>query len=684
MVDTQQGPSHIPVGGTSSTSSDETLLNDSIPQNEPESAGGSMAMADDTESGASEGDAASTEGATPDVNLDLEDDDDDDDGPVVIKDKKDIALAGIDPATMALGINVFDDLPLHARLKEAVAKIGWTAPTPVQKLCLPYTLRGRDVAGFAQTGTGKTGVFLLTIANKLLEPASAEADRSGPRAFVIAPTRELAMQIEQDAADIFGHVGLTSLAVFGGIDYDKQAKRLKDGVDVVVATPGRLMDYIKKGVVHLKSATVFVCDEADRMFDMGFIDDVEFFMKRIPAECQRLLFSATTSEQVKELAFEYLETPEYISVTPETITPEKIDQHAIHCHATNKLKVMLGLLRDHSPGCSIIFTNTKLTAEWLHYKLENNGIEVDLITGDLPQKKRIKLIHTIKEGKLKALIATDVASRGLHIAGVSHVYNFDLPDDPSNYIHRVGRTARAGAKGSAYSLVCDDYGQNLAGINQLLGDTLAMKSEWFDENYLKIEDKAGNPFQDRYKHMERYRDMGPDDGDGSAGGGDRGPRNGGDRGPRNGGDRGPRNGGGRGDRPERNAGGPDRDNKRPQGGGRGGPQGGGRGGPGKPNDGHRDQQSSADASGDPNKKKRRRRRGKGGGRDDVNVQGDGRGPQGQNARSGQNPQQGGRHQGGRPGHQGGTSAGLAKAGDTAPKGFFGLMKRFFGLLFGRK
>ena len=408
-------------------------------------------------------------------------------------------LFGIAPEQAAAGIANFSDLPMHERIRDAVEKIGWSEPTSVQKLCLPYTLRGRDVAGFAQTGTGKTAVFLLTIVNKLIELlATSGTEERVPRAVVLAPTRELAMQIEQDAEVMLQHAGLTSLAVFGGIDYDKQAKRLKEGVDIIFATPGRLKDYVQKKMIDLSKMAVFVCDEADRMFDMGFIEDVEFFLERIPEHAQKLLFSATTNDQVKELAFEYLETPEYISVNPEVITPEKIEQHAFHCHATEKLRVMLGLLREHAPECSIVFTNTKLTAEWLHFKLEHNGIEADLITGDLPQKKRIRLIQRIKEGKLKALIATDVASRGLHISRVTHVYNFDLPDDPANYVHRIGRTARAGARGFAYSLVCDDYGQNLTGINALLGPTFQLLSEWPKKEYLEIEDKAGNPFAERY------------------------------------------------------------------------------------------------------------------------------------------------------------------------------------------
>jgi len=263
---------------------------------------------------------------------------------------------------------------------------------------------------------------------------------------------------------------------------------------MIVATPGRLKDFFQRKMVDLSQVKIFICDEADRMFDMGFIDDVEFFLDKIPEEAQKLLFSATTNDNVKELAFEYLNHPAYISVNPEVITPEAIEQHAIICDSSNKLRVMLGLLKEHNPVCAIVFTNTKMTAEWLHYKLSGNGIDVDLITGDLPQKKRIQLIQRIKEGKVKALIATDVASRGLHISKVSHVYNFDVPDDPANYVHRIGRTARAGAKGSSYTLVCEDYGENIRAIQEMLGTQVHLKGEWFDPKYLDIKDESGNPY----------------------------------------------------------------------------------------------------------------------------------------------------------------------------------------------
>jgi ATP-dependent RNA helicase RhlB len=396
-------------------------------------------------------------------------------------------------------IEAFDELNLVGPLKEAIDKLGWTKPTLIQGLCLPLTTQGQDLAGFSQTGTGKTGVFLITIAHQILKlrETVGQDPSPHPKAMILAPTRELAVQIATDAEALFNQLEISSLAVYGGVDYDKQAQRIRAGVDVIVATPGRLKDYFQKKVFSTQDCCLFICDEADRMLDMGFIEDVEFFLSKLSPETQKLLFSATTNDQVKELAFEYLENPKYISANPEVITPERIEQHAVICDSTQKLQVMLGLLRDHAPKCSIIFTNTKVVAEWLHYKLQGNGIEVDLITGDLPQKKRIALIHRIKAGEVKALIATDVASRGLHISGITHVYNFDLPDEAANYVHRIGRTARSGASGSAYSLVCEDYGHNLLAIQKYLGENVAIQMEWFPEAYLQIEDKAGNPYKDQ-------------------------------------------------------------------------------------------------------------------------------------------------------------------------------------------
>ncbi len=380
------------------------------------------------------------------------------------------------------------------------SKIGWPTPTPIQSMCLPHTLKGRDVAGFAQTGTGKTGVFLITLAQHIkqrhLEP-NKPSDKGQPFGVVLTPTRELALQIAEECQKFFSFLGFKSLAVYGGSSWEEQAAKLQQGVDIVIATPGRLKDFYQKQIIALDKTDIFVCDEVDRMFDMGFIDDVEFFLNSIKETTQKLVFSATTNDKVKELAFEYLNHPEYISVSGDEIAPDRIEQHAIICETHNKFKILLGLLSQHQPKRCIIFTNTKLTASWLQYKLKKNEFNADVITGDLPQSKRIDLIRKIKNGQINILIATDVASRGLHISDISHVYNFDLPDDASNYVHRIGRTARAGATGASYSLVCEEYANNFLPIQELLGAN-APKSSWYDETFLQIEDKSGNPFEENF------------------------------------------------------------------------------------------------------------------------------------------------------------------------------------------
>lgn len=402
----------------------------------------------------------------------------------------------LDETDFVSSVKTFEELDLAGPLRAAIAAKGWTEPTPVQQMCLPFAVRGRNVAGFAQTGTGKTGVFLITACQKILSlpgPLRDKTDKvSFPLAVILAPTRELAMQIQDDAESLLGPAGISSIAVFGGTDWEKQARQLETGVDVIIGTPGRLKDFYQKQLINLERCQLFICDEADRMFDMGFISDVEFFMDKLSDSAQKLMFSATTNEEVKELVFKYLDHPEYIAVNPESLTPDKIEQHAIICSAVMKLRTLIGLIQDTKPVRALIFTNTKASAEWLHFKLVNNGLAADVITGDLPQKKRIQLIDRIKKGDVYLLIATDVASRGLHIAGITHVFNFDLPDDPANYVHRIGRTARGGEKGSSYSLVCEDYGHNLLPIQELLGD-FTLKSVWHDLRYSQIEDKAGLP-----------------------------------------------------------------------------------------------------------------------------------------------------------------------------------------------
>ena len=396
----------------------------------------------------------------------------------------------------SLSIKSFTQAGLGAKILKSIGKVGWKNPTPVQALCLPHALAKKDVAGFAQTGTGKTGAFLLTIGHLLFEQNKAEpGGKEKTFAVVLTPTRELAIQIEEECRLLLGELGISSAAIFGGMSWENQAKKLRQGIDVVIATPGRLKDFEQKNLISLNQVELFVCDEADRMFDMGFIEDVEYFLKKIKNDAQKMVFSATTNQRVKDLIFRYLKNPEYISVNSDEITPENIKQNALICETPQKFKLLLWLLNQHCPERAMIFTNTKMTALWLHYKLINNGVNADIITGDLPQAKRIKLIKNIKQGTTKYLIATDVASRGLHIDNVSHVYNFDLPDEAANYVHRIGRTARAGAKGASYSILCDEYSSNFSAIQKILGKNCPA-SQWPDPAFLEIEDKAGNPLDD--------------------------------------------------------------------------------------------------------------------------------------------------------------------------------------------
>ncbi|NBW80493.1 DEAD/DEAH box helicase, partial [bacterium] len=278
-------------------------------------------------------------------------------------------------------------------------------------------------------------------------------------------------------------------------DVERHVNELNQAVDIVVATPGRLLDLHRSKSLEFDDLQLLVIDECDRMFDMGFIDDVEYVLRHLPAErVQKLLFSATGSEKVKELAFEYLENPEYIETDPVRITPEKISQSAYAVTSEQKFLTLMGHLKANNPECAIIFTNTKVVAEWVGYKLACNGLNAEVLTGDLPQRKRMSLIKKIKDGKCNLLVATDVLSRGLHVANLSHVYNFDIPDDAESFIHRIGRTARAGATGHAITLICDDYGYNMGAVEKLLGFSIPLVR--VPNDYLTATDTSDYPFDE--------------------------------------------------------------------------------------------------------------------------------------------------------------------------------------------
>ncbi len=323
---------------------------------------------------------------------------------------------------------LFNELSLPEPLMKGIADAGFSACTPIQEFTLPISLTGTDVAGQAQTGTGKTAAFLITLFTRLMKN-SASSSGKHPRALILAPTRELVVQIEQDAQILGRHCGFTIQAIYGGVDYMKQRDALRDGADVIIGTPGRLIDYLKQKVYSLKEIEMLVIDEADRMFDMGFIADLRFILRRLPPFDQRqnLMFSATLNLRVMELAYEFMNSPEKVSVTPEKMTAENVEQVVYHASRKEKFPLLLGLLRRVGMIRTMIFINTKREGEYLNDRLNANGCPSRIISGDVEQKKRMRILEDFKEGTLPILIATDVASRGLHIDGVSHVINYDLP-----------------------------------------------------------------------------------------------------------------------------------------------------------------------------------------------------------------------------------------------------------------
>jgi len=363
----------------------------------------------------------------------------------------------------------FEELHIPDKVLEGIRTAGFAECTPVQALTLPVALEGKDIAAQAQTGTGKTAAFLIAIFSRMLSMPPPGRGPS-PRALIIAPTRELVVQIDAEAKLLAGSAGFRIVPVFGGIDYLKQRDDLAEGVDVLIGTPGRLIDYLKQKVYSLRRTQFLVIDEADRLFDMGFISDLRFLLRRMSPydKRQSMLFSATLSNRVLELCYEHMNNPERFSVTPENITVEQIEQEIYHVGTSEKFGVLLGILKREPGGRYLIFCNTKAVAERLESLLNINGFATAVITGDIPQKKRMKVLSEFKDGTLAILVATDVASRGLHIEGVTHVINYDLPQDSEDYVHRIGRTARAGAGGKAISLACEEYVQTLPDIEDYI------------------------------------------------------------------------------------------------------------------------------------------------------------------------------------------------------------------------
>jgi len=369
----------------------------------------------------------------------------------------------------------FSSFDLPKEVMQGVEEAGFLACTPIQEKTLPLTLQGLDVAGQAQTGTGKTAAFLIATFNYLLRhPADAQRKPNQVRALILAPTRELAIQIHRDATKLGQYTGLRLGIAYGGTDYDLQREQFADGVDILIGTPGRIIDYFKQHVFDLRKAQVVVLDEADRMFDLGFIKDVRFLLRRCPPPEQRLglLFSATMSFRVNELAYEHMNNPQLVQVEAEQVTAERVRQVLYHTANEDKIPLLLGLLKRMDASRSIVFVNTKRDAERVWTYLEGNGYNSAILSGDVPQKKRQSLLKQFQDGELAILVATDVAARGLHIPDVSHVFNYDLPQDAEDYVHRIGRTARLGADGDAISFACERYVYSLPEIEDYIGHSI--------------------------------------------------------------------------------------------------------------------------------------------------------------------------------------------------------------------
>ncbi|HEY1075211.1 MAG TPA: DEAD/DEAH box helicase [Fontimonas sp.] len=369
----------------------------------------------------------------------------------------------------------FSDLNLHPQLLEGLEQLGYSHCTPIQAATLPRALRGEDLAGQAQTGTGKSAAFLLATMQWLLtHPRKPEDDSKQPRAFILAPTRELAVQIHKDAMSLAAKTELRLTVCYGGAGYEQQRSSIEGGVDILIGTPGRLIDYYKQHTYTLKQIECLVLDEADRMFDLGFIDDIRYLIRKMPPPAQRrnYLFSATLSHRVLELAYEHMNSPQKVEIEPEQVTADRVRQAMLHVANDEKMPLLVGLLRDRKATRVLVFINTKREAEDVERGLRANGFEASVLSGDVSQGTRLRLLEDFKSGKLPILVATDVAARGLHIPGVDLVINYDLPQDAEDYVHRIGRTARAGASGDAISFCCETWVYSLPDIERYIGNRI--------------------------------------------------------------------------------------------------------------------------------------------------------------------------------------------------------------------
>lgn len=374
----------------------------------------------------------------------------------------------------------FATLALHPTVLAGLEQAGLTFCTPIQKLTLPVALSGRDIAGQAQTGTGKTLAFLVAVAHRLVaETAMSHRRPMDPRALILAPTRELAIQIHKDAERFCLGLNLRFALIYGGVDYEKQRLALQQGIDIIIATPGRLIDFVRQQcVVDLSACEICVLDEADRMFDLGFIKDVRFLLRKMPPSDKRqtLLFSTTLNYRILELAYEHMNRPQKLTVESETITVAQVRQTVYFPAEEEKIPLLLGLLARKGKARTMVFVNTKAVVDSIARALMRQGYKIGILSGDVAQRKRESLLTRFQQGDLDILVATDVAARGIHIDGLEYVYNFDLPNDPRDYVHRIGRTARLGADGDAISFACERYAQSLPDIEAFIEQKIPVAS----------------------------------------------------------------------------------------------------------------------------------------------------------------------------------------------------------------
>ncbi len=364
----------------------------------------------------------------------------------------------------------FSEFDLPEEINRAIDDLGFTHLTRVQAEVLPISLMGRDVVAQAQTGSGKTAAYLLTIFSRFLKNPRTSPPES-PRALIVAPTRELAVQIAGDAEGLGHHAGIRTHVVFGGLDYRKQREILEQGTDLLIGTPGRLIDYHKKRAYSLRHTEMVVIDECDRLFDMGFAEDLRWILRQMPhpKDRQSMMFTATLSQRVMTLGWRQMNNPAEVLVSAAKLTPDTIHQVLYHVSTREKLALLLGLLEREVSSRTMVFVNTRFRAKRLVEDLRRHGHIARSLTGDVVQTKRLRVLDDFRDGKLPILVATDVASRGLHIDGVSHVVNYDLPQDAEDYVHRIGRTARVGAEGMAITLACEDYIYSLDAIQKYVG-----------------------------------------------------------------------------------------------------------------------------------------------------------------------------------------------------------------------